>query len=210
MNGSAWTRYGWVFVLLALGALWLRVENQGMHRVAIAAPAPANGNNVLLPPATVAVLDIAIVYQNYRDFLEELDRIKREIAEFDVEVKRVTQELKELGEEMKLHEPGGEVYTRLLAVYQAKSTDMRERIDLKKKDFLKAESALYYDSHQKVEAVVGAVARKRKANLVLRFSSESMNREDRASVLQGMNRSIVYHASELDITKDVLAVLNQP
>ena len=46
-------------------------------------------------------------------------------------------------------------------------------------------------------------------DLVLRYNGEKINPEDRASVLQGVNRALVYHRGDLDITNEILDRLNR-
>jgi Skp family chaperone for outer membrane proteins len=209
MNRTNWTKYGWVLLLLAVGALWLRIENQQIGSSAHAAPSDVAAADAPLAPSTMAVVDVAVIFKGYNHFNSQMKRIKEDIEVFDSFVKRETQELKDLGELMKMQQPGSDDYKRLEAQATAKTTDLQNRVGLKKADLLKDEAEVYYDSYQKLQAAVKIVARKRKIGFVLRFNSDEMKRDDRNSVLQGVNRAVITYPTDNDITAAVLTELNR-
>jgi Skp family chaperone for outer membrane proteins len=59
-----------------------------------------------------------------------------------------------------------------------------------------------------VEKAVRNIAAQRELRLALRFSSEALNDKDRKSVLQTVNRPIVFQ-DQLDITDEVIKALNE-
>ncbi|WP_254513723.1 OmpH family outer membrane protein [Anatilimnocola floriformis] len=207
------SRYGWMLVLLALGGLWLRIESQGQQRLAFAAPTQPNANeSAPLPAATIAVVDIAATFKRFRTFNDEMDKLRQKIEDFDRLVKRDVEalnKLTELAERLRQKELGSEEHKQRLAEYDTKSKEVQARVALQKADLLAVEGQVYYDAYRKVEAATKVVARQRKVNLVVRFNSDDMKREDRNSVLQGVNRPVVFHTPELDITEDIIAHLNQ-
>jgi Skp family chaperone for outer membrane proteins len=209
MNPSRFARYGWVLVLLALGALWLRVESGSLHHRATAAPRLPTAEELPLPPTTTAVIDVAVIFKGFRAFNEKMADIKQEIEDFDRHVKERTLELKELGDQLAKLKPGSaeEKDLRARAEFEAKA--LQDRVTAKKAELLQSEAETYYVCYEKLQVAVRTVARKRKIDIVIRFNSEEMKRDDRNSVLQGVNRAVIYYPETHDITSAVLATLNQ-
>jgi Skp family chaperone for outer membrane proteins len=209
MNRANWSKYGWVLVLLALVALWLRIENQPLGSLAQAAPSEVAAADTPLPPTTMAVVDVAAVYKGYREFNDTMAKIKVDIEEFDAVVKRETEQLKILGDLLKLQTPGSDGYKRIEAEATAKTSDLQTRVAVKKADLLQTEAQVYYDTYQKLQAAVKIIARKKKIGFVLRFNSDDMKRDDRSSILQGVNRAVITYPTDNDITSAVIEELNR-
>ena len=69
---------------------------------------------------------------------------------------------------------------------------MQVETQLKKKEFLEDEARVYFETYGRVEQVIRAYASRNGIGLVLRFSREKMNENDRNSVLAGVNRAVVF------------------
>ena len=77
---------------------------------------------------------------------------------------------------------------------------------LKRKEFLIREAELYHDVYKTVVTAVGKFAERHGISLVLRFNSQEANPQERGSVLQEVNRAVVYQ-NRLNITRNVLQSL---
>lgn len=203
------SRYGWVLVLIALVALWMRVESQPQGSVVHAAPAAVAPEDLPLPPTTMAVVDVAAIFKGYRAFNDEMAKIKVDIENFDQFVKQETAILKVLSDQLAVLKPDAADYKQLQTEAATKTADLQARVATKKTQLLQTEAETYYDSYKKVEAAVRVIARKRKIGFVLRFNSDDMKRDDRNSVLQGVNRAVITYPTDNDITSQVLAELNR-
>jgi hypothetical protein len=82
------------------------------------------------------------------------------------------------------------------------------KIGLKRKEFLEQEARVYYRVYREIEQSVGLFAQRNRIGLVLRFNGDEMKEDDRASVLQGVNRAVVYQQN-LDVTEFILGDLNR-
>src|SRR5204863_2340723 len=80
-------------------------------------------------------------------------------------------------------------------------------VQSKKRDFLEQEARVYFNIYREVEESVALFAQRNGIRLVLRFTGDEMKPDDRASVLQGVNKPVVYQ-SQLDITLAILNTLN--
>lgn len=209
MNRDAVARYGWLLVLLAMGALWLRVERGVLLAPAAAAPSGPKAEDLPLPPSTVAVIDVAVIFKGYRKFNEEMAEVKQDIEDFDKHVKERTGELKELGDQLSRLKPGTAEEKELRARAEFETKAVQDQVTVKKAELLQTEAEIYFRAYRQLEGAVRVVSRKRKIDFVLRFNSEEMKREDRNSVLQGVNRAVVSYPESHDITAAVLDTLNQ-
>jgi len=156
----------------------------------------------------VAVLDVAKVFKQARDFNGEMSRIKTEIEVFEREVNdRQAEILKLVPKEAK----EGSAPTSGADV--AKATELRNKLEAdiaaKKKGFLAEEALVYFKFYGQIEKAVAEMAKARDIGTVVRVNFDAMDPTDRASVLQGVNRAVVYNAAP-DLTADLLAVLNAP
>jgi len=86
-------------------------------------------------------------------------------------------------------------------------SDFQIRVQAKKREFLEQEARVYYGIYREVEDAVASFAQRNRIGLVLRHTGDEMKPEDRASVLQGVNKPVVYQY-QLDITQLVLNQLN--
>ncbi len=78
---------------------------------------------------------------------------------------------------------------------------------MKRREFLEQEAKVYYGIYREIEDSVAVFAERNRIGLVLRYSGDEMKPDDRASVLQGVNRPVVFQRN-LDITQHVLNQLN--
>jgi hypothetical protein len=163
------------------------------------------------PPATdrphkipVAIIDIAKVFKDHREFNEKMLVIKGQIEAFEKEVRARAAEV----EALRPKEPGAAPPSEEDIAKAAKLQEMiTADVAAHRQAFLADEARIYFEIYTAIEKTVQQVSRDRDIGVVFRFSSEFMNPGDRASVLQGVNRSVVY-SDVPDLTRDVLAVAN--
>ncbi|MDX1947758.1 MAG: OmpH family outer membrane protein [Pirellulaceae bacterium] len=193
--GRSWTKF--VFLTaVACGAL--------VALDAISDDQPANERTPRVP---VAVIDVARVFKEDREFQRKLDKVKAEIAEFEGKVSTLHAKIKEMQPKNEGSDlPSGEQAERQLKAAQLQAA-LTAEITVRKQAFLLDESHIYYDRYQALEAAVEKVARERDVALVMRHNSEPMNPGDRSSVLQGVNRAIIYSRVP-DLTVEVIKALN--
>jgi hypothetical protein len=79
---------------------------------------------------------------------------------------------------------------------------------VKRQEFLQRGARVYAEMYAAVEATIAQVAKSRDVGAVFRYSREPMNAADRASVLQYVNRPVLYGAVP-DLTDGVVKVLNE-
>ena len=132
----------------------------------------------------VAIVDVAKVFKEARDFNQKMQSIKLQIADFERDIKA------KRGENSQ------------------PSSSFDAEIKEKKAAFLSDEAQAYAETYRAIEKAVQGICRERGIGVVIRASTEAMDPNDRSSVLQTVNRPIVYTAAP-DLTADVIAALNK-
>ena len=166
-----------------------------------AAAAPPNGTNV-------AVLDIAFIFKNHIRFNSQMKALEGEAQEFQTWMQQRERELNAMKEGLKDLKQGTadfqkkeEALTSEGAKFQLDGR--RRQLELGQK-----EAGLYYDAYADLEKTVRLFAQRNRIGIVLKYNSESIKRDDRRSVMEGLARPVIYQ-SQLDITNLILSELNK-
>ena len=166
-----------------------------------AASAPVGGTNV-------AVIDIAFVFKHHNRFNGMMGEIKKEIEQFESYVREEQRKFNAKKEELTAFRAGTPEYNAKEEELARAASEMQVQVSLKRKQFLEDEARVYYRVYREIEQSVGIFAQRNRIGLVMRFNGDEMKENDRASVLQGVNRAVVYQQN-LDITQLILDDLNR-
>ena len=208
MNRSGLARYGWMIALLAVGALWLRIEGAAFNSRAAAAPNGKADQRPTPPPAVIAVMNFDEIWDNYKTYIDQVAACKKEWNDFEAEVKLETKAIYDVTEQYKLQPDGSEAKLQLQFKYNQMSLALESRMKLKSAEFERRMTEIWHDRYQEIENAAKLVARQRKFDIVFLSHSHEMRRDNQKSVLSVINRNVVFCRDEFDITEDVLALLN--
>ncbi|MFM7413217.1 MAG: hypothetical protein ACKO6E_08415, partial [Planctomycetota bacterium] len=75
-------------------------------------------------------------------------------------------------------------------------------------DFMDREAKVYLQVYNEIERAVSQFARDNGIAVVLRFDGDPVDATDRNRILGSITKPIVYHDPQIDITADVLRLLN--
>jgi Skp family chaperone for outer membrane proteins len=169
-----------------------------------AAPAPQGP----APSGTsVAVIDVAHIFKNHVRFNASMNDMKRDIDAFDAAMREESLKLQKKVEVMQSFAPSSNEFKKADEELAHLKSDFQIRVQAKKREFLEQEARVYYGIYREVEDAVASFAQRNRIGLVLRYTGDEMKPEDRASVLSGVNKPVVYQQN-LDITQHVLNHLN--
>lgn len=156
----------------------------------------------------VAVIDIPMVFKGHALFKRQMEDFKVEVeaAEKSIgaERDRITKMIQELSQQYKPGSPDYKVKEEEIARQQS---ELQVKMTLQKKDFMEKEARIYYNVYDQVKRTVAAFAERNNIALVLRYNSTEIEADNRQSVLEGINRPVIYQ-NRIDITQDVLSMLN--
>ena len=170
---------------------------------AVSTPAPQQ------PTTQIVVIDIAKIFKKHHRFNQMMADIKKDIEDFDGYVKNETTKLKGMGEQLQAYRAGSLEYKAKEEEAARLTSDLQVKVGLKKKELLESEARVYYNVYRELEQKVAIFAQQNRIMMVLRFNSDDMKEDDRNSVLQGVNRAVVYYHPQLDVTELVLHELNR-
>lgn len=151
----------------------------------------------------VAVADISYIFKNHDRFKQSMERMKQEVRAIEEKLKSRHQEIDSLRSKLNQFRPGTTEYKTTEADIAQRQASLQADTQIKRKDFLEKEAQVYYDIYMDVAAEIKAFADNHGIGLVLRFSGDKIDPTNRASVLQGVNRPVVYQRN-LNITYDIL------
>jgi Skp family chaperone for outer membrane proteins len=156
----------------------------------------------------VAVLDVPYIFKNFTRFKQSIDDIKKDIDDYKNIVNDQQRQLRDEAAKLELYKPGTKEYKdveeNVARMKMTFSLDSAKR----QKDFMEREAQVYFTAYREVERVVADFAQRNRIGLVLRYSAEEMDPSQRDSIMQGINRIVVYQ-DRLNITEMVLEQLNR-
>jgi Skp family chaperone for outer membrane proteins len=166
---------------------------------AAAAAAPAG--------TSVAVIDIAYIFKNHVRFNRSMNDMKGDIEAFDAAIRTDQQNFAKKREQLPTFSPSSKEYKAAEEELAHMKSDLDIKVAVKRREFLEQEAKVYYGIYREIEDAVAVFAQRNRISLVLRFSGDEMKPDDRNTVLQGVNRPVVYQY-QLDITQLILNQLN--
>ncbi len=205
---------GVMFCLIPVAFAQQGVPGAGAGRPAVpagapaAAPAMATAAPQQQATTQIVVIDIAKIFKGHHRFNQMMADIKKDIEDFDAYVKNETGKLKAMGEQLQQYRAGSLEYKQKEEEAARLTSDLQVKVGLKKKELLEQEARVYFNVYRELEQKVAVFAQRNRITMVLRFNSEDMKEDDRNSVLQGVNRAVVYYHPNLDVTNMVLLELN--
>jgi Skp family chaperone for outer membrane proteins len=156
----------------------------------------------------VAVIDIPYIFKNFVRFKQAIDDIKKDIDDYKNVVNDQQKQLRDEAAKLELYKPGTKEYKDVEeSIARMKMTFSLESAK-RQKDFMEREAQVYFNAYREVERVVADLAQRNRIGLVLRHSAEEMDPSQRDSIMQGINRIVVFQ-DRLSITELVLEQLNR-
>jgi len=169
-------------------------------------PAKDTADNI---PHKVGLIDMAYVFKNYKKFEVLREELKVKIAKSEDEAKSMQQDMVELQKKMKELTDGSPEFTKTEKELVQKAAGFEGFKRQMSREFLKEESQIYLAVYNEVSDAVKFFAEKRQYTLVMRFNKEDLENENPQQMLQNMNRQVVYHRDDDDITAKILTMLNK-
>lgn len=201
---------------LTAGAVWAQTTGgavgtrpaTGAARPA-AAPAAAAPAAAARPASTppVVVIDVSEVFKQHSSFNQQLNALKEEIKTLDAYYQ--AEQKKILGQRDKLtsFNAGSPEYKRLEEDIARMASDLQVEMALKQKNVAEQEAKVYFNTYNQIYKQVEIFADSYGIGLVLRHNNVQMDPQKRDTVLQGVNRAIVFQRN-LDITEEIIKRVN--
>ena len=172
------------------------------------APAQAPVAQPTAPASHVAVIDVGYVFKNHVRFKAAMDKMKDEVMAAENGLKAERDRINGLMEQIKGFNVGTPEYKKLEAEIAKAQGDFNVNAQLQKKDFMDREAKVYLQVYTEIEKAVEQFAREHRIAVVHRFDGEPVDNSDRNQILRGITKPIVYLEPGIDITPDILKMLN--
>jgi Skp family chaperone for outer membrane proteins len=178
----------------------------GMAQGTARAPAPQAA-----PAAqpSVVVIDIGYIFRHHNRFKQMMEDMKADLDAAEREFGGKRNEISQMAEGLKGFNVGSPDYNAL----EEKITEAQVRLQAdmakRKKEIVQKEAQSYFTVYREIEQEVQYFCERYGVNLVLRYNSEDIDPTNPQSVMQGVNRTVVYQ-SRVNITLDILARLQPP
>lgn len=155
------------------------------------------------PMTPVVVVDIGYIFKNHARFTQMMERMKQEVKASDEQFRARGKDIETRVKQLESYKPDSAEFKRLEAKTARRHAQIQADMTIKRKEFLWKEGEVYYAIYQEIQKEVKAFADNHGIGLVLLFRADEIDSSNRASVLQGVSRPVVYQRN-LNITHDIL------
>jgi Skp family chaperone for outer membrane proteins len=156
----------------------------------------------------VAVIDVGYIFKNHTRFKAAMEKMKDEVMAAENALKAERDRINVLMEQLKNFNVGTPEHRKLEAEVAKAQGDFNVNAQLQKKDFMDREAKVYLQVYNEIERAVSQFARDNKIAVVHRFDGEPVDDADRNRILGSITKPIVYFDPQVDITPDILRMLN--
>ena len=177
------------------GALFL-VDTVASVTSAQQGQAPAGGG--------IAVIDIGKIFEAYPRFQQQKEALKAEVQQAEASMKAEADALQSSLEQLKEFKPGTPQYKQLEEQIASKRANMNVAVQLQRKDFLQKEAGMYHQAYREVQDQVQMIASRYGIVAVFRINSEKVDQDQPEQILRNIQKTLVWHHPNLDITQLVL------
>ncbi len=156
----------------------------------------------------VAVIDVGFVFKNATGFKRAMDEIKADDENFKQDAIRQQEAMKADLQNLQKLPKGSVQYKSLEEKIAGDQTKLRLDMARQQKDRVESEAKIYFNAYQTLEREINKFATTYGIDLVLRYNGEAMDPSQPESVLNGINRFVVYQR-DINITGPILDQMNR-
>lgn len=197
-----------IALVAALVTPLVRAQAPGQPAVRPMTQPAASGSASASPATHVAVIDVGYIFKNHNRFKAAMEKMKDEVMAAENALKAERDRINVLMEQLKNFNVGTPEHRKLEAEVAKAQGDFNVNAQLQKKDFMDREAKVYLQVYNEIERAVSQFARDNKIAVVHRFDGEPVDDADRNRILGSITKPIVYYDPQVDITPDILRMLN--
>lgn len=155
----------------------------------------------------VAVVDVARVFKNHRRFNQELELLKKDAEDFQTQMRGVQEQLQQRVDAARAQDPNSAAFRAAEAELTAELARLQVTQRQKGRELAEKEARLYFEIYVQVTSAIANHADNNGVNLVLRYNSEPIDPADPKSIIEGVNREVMFQRGH-DITDQIIAMVN--
>ena len=164
------------------------------------------------PGGPVAVIDMAEVFANYDKFEDVRENLKNEIKTEGAKAEKLAKEVQAVQQVLQSGSipQDSEEYLQKAVQLKNKQTELQAEQMRISQRFMKKEAELYKEIYSDVTKMVEMWSKRQGYSLVIRYKRDGVDAaQQTGDILQGMNRLVVYHTPQDDITDTIIYALDR-
>jgi len=162
-------------------------------------------------PHKVGLIDMAQVFKDYEKFKTLREGLQAQIEQSDAQAKQMLAEMQALQDQAKSGQlkQGSPEFQQIEEQLITKKGQLEAFRQVQQREFLRKESEIYKQVYLEVQDMVSKFAEHFNYTLIVRFNRSKVDEaENPQEVIQSMNRQVVYHRGQDDITPRIVDALN--
>lgn len=159
--------------------------------------------------AKIGLVDMGKVFKKYEKFARLREDLQGQMTQMQNEAKGVKAQVEKLSEELKGYNKDSKEYRALQEKIVRITTEYEAKMKLAGPEMARKEAQIFEDVYLEVTDVVKKYAEFYNYTLVIRFNSDQIDADSPQQLAQGLNKLVLYHRPENDITQPVIDFLNK-
>jgi Skp family chaperone for outer membrane proteins len=157
--------------------------------------------------AGIRVIDIERAFKQHVRYNQQLDELKEIAKGMEAEVNKEKVEIQEMDKTLLTLKSGTDERKALDEKILRRKTDLAARTRMKQQELIEKEAKIYYFTYKEIQDEVAVYCRQTGVSIVLQYSSEKVDPNNRTSIMKAMGNPVVHHEG-IDITDKILYYLN--
>ena len=157
----------------------------------------------------IALLDISYIFKNHTRFKGQMEDMKVAVKNAEAQVQQEREAINKLIEQLQELNKGTRDYQQMEELIAKRQADLAVKVRLRKNDFLQQEAKIYHNVYQEIWQATDDYCKRAGIDLVLRFNGDPADVNVPQTVLAHINKPVVWHNKQSDITPIVLQDLNR-
>ena len=160
-------------------------------------------------PVKIGLVDMARVFKEYNKFSDMRASLQGEMEAALADAKKIAGDAEKVKEELKLLKPGSAEYIKRESDLAQLSSDFETKRKIANLNYQRKEAEIFQDIYVDAVGVIKLYAEHFKFSMVMRFNSADLDKSNPTSVVNGLNKLVIYHRPQDDITDAVIDYLNR-
>lgn len=173
----------------------------------LAAPLHAQNGAKPIDPG-VRVIDIERAFKQHKRYNAEIEQLKELAKSMEAETNKEKQAIIDMEKDLPNLAAGSSDRKAMEEQILRRKTDLAARTRIKQQDLLEKEAKIYYFTYKEIQDEVAVFCQQTGVSLVLQYSSDKVDPNNRMSIMKAMGNPVVHH-SGIDITDKILFYLNK-
>ncbi len=157
----------------------------------------------------VGLIDMAHIFKNYEKFKAETEGLQAAAQQAEAKAQAMVAEMKNVQGQMQGLTAGSPDYNAKESALIELQTRLQAFQQVERRDIVRKQAEVYKKIYVEVQGAVSMYAKHYNYTLIMRFNREDLAAAgDPQKIIQGMNRQVVWHRPQDDLTDPILQYLN--